>query len=165
MIKAILACEENGGIGLNGAIPWPHIEVDFQWFMNQTKHAILVMGRVTWQDSQLSHPIPDRRSYVVTRHPSACTEAAGIIQGDVCNSILELQTRYPEETIWIIGGVGLVETTLPIIQEFYLSRVVGHFECDRFLPLSELNRWPVRWQEQHSDVTFQILENPSMLEG
>ena len=50
MIKAILACEESGGIGLNGEIPWPHIAIDFQWFMNQTKHAILVMGRVTWQD-------------------------------------------------------------------------------------------------------------------
>ena len=163
MIKSILACDEAGGIGFNGEIPWPHIEIDYQWFMNQTKYGVLVMGRVTWQDSQLSHPIPERRSYVVTRDPSICIHADGCIQGDVCTSILNLQSKHPDCTIWIIGGVGLIETTLPIIQEFYLSRITGQFECDRYLPMSELNQWPLKWQEIHPEVTFQILRNPSFI--
>ena len=75
MIKAILACDETGGVGLNGKMPWPHIPIDFQWFMDQTKGHVMVMGRTTWQDSQLGHPVPDRLSYVVTRNPSVCPEA------------------------------------------------------------------------------------------
>ena len=157
----MLACDESGGIGLNGNIPWPHIDIDYQWFMNHTRHGVLVMGRVTWQDSQLSHPIPERLSYVVTRDPSVCINADGCIQGNICTSILELQREYPTQTIWIIGGVGLSTATLPIIEEFYLSRIKGRFECDRFLPISDLDQWPVKWQEEHPQVTFQILQNPS----
>ena len=161
MIKAMLACDVNGGIGLQGCIPWPHIERDFRWFMDHTVDGVLVMGRVTWQDSQLHHPIPDRLSYVVTRDSAACEGAHGIIQGNILTEIQALQQSFPEKTIWIIGGSGLISATLPIIEEFYLSRIHGTYECDRFLPMAQLDQWNLRWSEKHPEVTFQILTNPA----
>ena len=160
MIRAILACDDDGGIGLRGKIPWPHVARDVQWFLDQTEDSVMVMGRVTWEDSQLNHPIPNRRSYVVTRDANNCPDANGTIQGDITNGIVQLHEKYPNKTIWIIGGVQLVESNLPIIEEFYLSRIPGSYNCDRFLPINELESWSVIFEEVHSDVTFQILKNP-----
>lgn len=158
MIKAILACDEEGGVGLDGKMPWPHISRDFQWFMDQTHGHVMVMGRTTWQDSQLGHPVPDRLSYVVTRNPNLCQGANGVIQGDIVESILDLQGKHPEQTVWIIGGATLIESTLSIIDEFVLSRIPGVYGCDRFLPIAELNNWTVVWEESHPEVTFQRLQ-------
>jgi dihydrofolate reductase len=32
MIKAILACDESGGVSKNGTIPWPKNLKDLKWF-------------------------------------------------------------------------------------------------------------------------------------
>ena len=120
----------------------------------------MVMGRTTWQDSQLGHPVPDRLSYVVTRNPDNCPEADGVIQGDIVQRILDLQHVHQDKTIWIIGGATLIEATLSIIDEFVLSRIQGTYGCDRFLPLTELNQWTTVWEERHPEVTFQRLINP-----
>ncbi len=160
MIRAILACDNNGGIGNDGRIPWPHIKRDFEWFMDQTLDSVMVMGRITWMDSQLNHPIPNRLSYVVTRNPEVCSSADGVITGDINSEILKLQESFPESTIWIIGGVGLITLTLPIIEEFYLSRIPGAYDCDRFLPIDQLEKWDLSFEEIFDDVTFQILRNP-----
>ena len=32
MIKAILACDEDWGIGKDGDMPWPHNPADLKWF-------------------------------------------------------------------------------------------------------------------------------------
>ena len=162
MIKAIMACDEDGGVGLNGKLPWPHIPLDYQWFMDRTFGGVLIIGRSTWDDPQLSHPMPDRISYVVTSRPESCPEAYGHLSEDLLNAIQELDNTYPDKTIWIIGGVNLIEQTLGIIEQFYLSRISGTYENDRFLPIDELNRWNVSWEEVHSEVVFQILENPSV---
>ena len=92
----------------------------------------MVMGRTTWQDSQLGHPVPDRLSYVVTRNADNCPEADGVIQGDIVQRILDLQHVYQDKTIWIIGGATLIEATLSIIDEFVLSRIQGTYGCDDF---------------------------------
>ena len=160
MIKAILACDEEGGVGLNGKMPWPHISKDFQWFMEQTKEHVMVMGRTTWQDSQLGHPVSDRLSYVVTRNPDSCEGADGYIQGDIVQAILDLQHLHQNKIIWIIGGSTLVEGTLTIIDEFVLSRIPGVHGCDCFLPMTTLDQWDVVWEEPHPEVTFQRLRNP-----
>ena len=160
MIKAIMACDEQGGVGRQGKLPWPHIERDFQWFMNQTIHGVIVMGRSTWNDPQLGHPMPDRISYVVTSRPESCEQAHGHLSTNLCDNIQHLESKYPSKQIWIIGGVNLIEQTLPIIDQFYLSRIPDTYECDRFLPIEKLNAWNVNLEEVYPEVTFQILEQP-----
>ena len=157
MIKAIMACDEQGGVGLNGKLPWPHIPRDYKWFMDQTYGGVLVMGRSTWDDPQLTHPMPNRISYVVTSRPESCPEAYGHLSKDLLNAIQGLKEQHPEQTIWIIGGVNLIAQTLGIIEQFYLSRIPDIYENDRFLPIDELDLWDVSWEEVHSEVVFQIL--------
>lgn len=160
MIKAMMACDEQGGIGFEGEIPWPHNEKDMAWFEHHTMGSVLVMGRATWDDSQLSHPMPGRISYVVTSRPESCPEAHGHLSENICEKIIELQHKHPDQQVWIIGGLGLLEQTLGIIEQFYLSKIPGNYRCDRALPLEQLGRWRVHFEEQHPEVTFQILTPP-----
>ena len=43
MIRAILACDENWGIGKNGGMPWPHNRADLQWFKKMTYGQAIVI--------------------------------------------------------------------------------------------------------------------------
>lgn len=160
MIKAIMACDEQGGIGLDGAIPWPHNPRDIEWFFKNTHGDVMVMGSGTWRDSQLNHPMQDRISYVVTSAPERCLGAHGYINGDLKAEILALQDKHPDQQIWIIGGAGLIRQTLDLIDQFYLSRIPGVYESDRFLPLEQLASWKPLFTEKHPEVTFSILSNP-----
>ena len=160
MIKAIMACDERGGVGHKGGIPWPHIPRDMQWFLNHTEGDVMVMGSATWKDPQLAHPMPQRTSYVVTTRPHLCPRAHGHIQGNIVERIQQLAEQHAPTQLWIIGGPRLIEQCLNIIDLFYLSRIPGVYECDRFLPINQLNSWNIQWQEKHPDVLFQILERP-----
>ena len=66
MIKAILACDEEWGIGKDGDLPWPHNSADLKWFKDNTVNGIVVMGKSTW-DSLPRKPLPKRKNIVVTR--------------------------------------------------------------------------------------------------
>ena len=35
-IKAILACDDYGGVSKNGTLPWPHNSTDLKWFKSNT---------------------------------------------------------------------------------------------------------------------------------
>lgn len=128
MIHAIFACDENWGIGKNGALPWPHNSADLQWFKNCTGNTTVVMGRKTWESLPVK-PLPKRRNLVVSK-----------------NEIPGVETRTIEEIIstceilsspvWIIGGAKLLEHTIGIIDEIWLSRIKGVYDCDTFLPKS-----------------------------
>ena len=65
MIKAILACDDEWGIGKNGDLPWPHNPADLRWFKNNTLNSVVVMGKSTW-DSLPRKPLPNRENLIVT---------------------------------------------------------------------------------------------------
>lgn len=129
MIKAILACDQEWGIGKNGALPWPHNSADLKWFKQHTNNSTIVMGRKTWESLPVK-PLPNRENIVVT---------SGLVKGpDVVVDIRSFYKILPQikfqKDVWIIGGAQLVEHCLDVIDEFYLSRIEGVYNCDTFLP-------------------------------
>ena len=63
MIKAILACDEDWGIGKDGELPWPHNSADLKWFKENTTGGVVVMGKSTW-DSLPFKPLPKRENII-----------------------------------------------------------------------------------------------------
>ena len=129
MIKAILACDQEWGIGKNGALPWPHNSADLRWFKQHTNNSTIVMGRKTWESLPVK-PLPNRENIVVT---------SGLIKGpDVVVDMRSFYKILPQikfhKDVWIIGGAQLIEHCLDIIDEFYLSRIQCIYDCDTFLP-------------------------------
>ena len=130
MIRAILACDDEWGIGKNGDLPWPHNPADLRWFKQNTLDTAIVMGRNTW-DSLPVKPLPKRKNLVVsqTAQPQPNVE---VVKPDIFKSRLHILAE--EMPVWIIGGAHLIETSLDIIDEIWLSQIEGTYDCDTFLP-------------------------------
>lgn len=136
MIRAILACDDDWGIGKDGDLPWPHNPADLKWFKQCTDGGVVVMGRKTWE-SLPRKPLPNRINYVVTSDPNIEEGYYGRFSSknvdNAIRTIIEDRIK-PTPDIWIIGGAQLVESCLTVVDEIWLSRIKGTYDCDTFLP-------------------------------
>jgi dihydrofolate reductase len=157
MIRAILACDDKGGVSKDGTLPWPHNSTDLQWFKNNTAGHVVVMGSTTWEDPHMPRPLPKRVNILATNRPVDFPGADKYISGDLNKSVERVAKEFPSLITWVIGGPNIIEQTLGVIDEFYLSRIPGIYDCDTFLPLSKINALFERtWFEEHPGVTFEI---------
>ena len=159
MIKAILACDDYGGVSKNGTLPWPHNSIDLKWFKENTAGHVVVMGSTTWEDPHMPKPLPNRVNVLVTSRPSHHNRANHYISGDLNKSVQRIAEEFPSLITWVIGGPNIIEQTLGVIDEFYLSRIPGDYDCDTHLPMKKIETlFKVKWEEEHPEVKFQILE-------
>ena len=164
MIKAILACDDKGGVSKDGTLPWPNNSTDLQWFKNNTAGHVVVMGSTTWEDPHMPRPLPKRTNVLVTTRMSKYINPSpdAYITGDLNIHLKALENQYPSLITWVIGGPNIVEQSLGVIDEFYISRIPGSYECDTFLPLGKINALFERtWIEEHPGVTFEIWKKRS----
>jgi dihydrofolate reductase len=162
MIKAILACDDYGGVSKNGTLPWPHNSTDLKWFKENTAGHVIVMGSTTWEDPGMPRPLPKRTNVLATTRPAEYLGADKYISGDLNKSVMRLSEEYPDLITWVIGGPNIIEQTLGVIDEFYLSRIPGAYACDTFLPLKKIESLFERtWLEDHGAVTFEIWKKRS----
>ena len=133
MIKAIMAVDEDWGIGKDGTLPWPANKEDLLQFKNKTTGHVVIMGSNTWDDPCFPAPLKNRTNIVVTSKPDKYLQggAYATISGDPIPSILEYAKC--SQDIWIIGGKRLIEACWHIIDEFHLTKVKGSYNCDVFL--------------------------------
>ena len=67
MISAIVAVDNNWGIGYNGNL-LEHIPADLKDFKQLTTGQVVIMGRKTW-DSLPKKPLPNRLNIIITSTP------------------------------------------------------------------------------------------------
>jgi len=130
MIKAIFAVDYWGGMGYNGSLPWPHHSEDLQYFKEQTKGGIVVMGRRTWDDPKMPKPLPGRTTYVATNRPLFGFDGVRTIRGNLVNSIKIIAENNPTKTIWIIGGPALLMETKDLVDEAHVTHFKGQYRTD-----------------------------------
>lgn len=131
MLKAIFACDDNWGIGKNGNLPWPHNSEDLKWFKQMTNDHTVIMGRKTW-DSLPQKPLPNRTNIVVSGK-----KVNGVITLSHSEFIKYLEDSSHKE-LWLIGGSQLLDSCIHLIDELWLSRINGTFDCDTFLPRAKI---------------------------
>ena len=157
MIKAILACDNGGGVSKDGTIPWPKNTKDLGWFKKNTINNVVVMGSKTWADPLMPWPLPNRVNVLATTREKEFSGADKYICGDLNKKLKNLKKEYDNKTIWVIGGPNIIEQTMESIEEFYLSRIPGKYNCDGFLPLDNIEiLFTKTWFEKHDSVEFQI---------
>lgn len=133
MIKAIMAVDEEWGVGKNGTLPWPANKEDLLQFKNKTTGHIVIMGSRTWDDPCFPAPLKNRVNVVVTSDPSRFQDGSTLTTNDPIKTIKELEERLPEKDIWIIGGPNLINQLWDLIEEFHLTVVSGKYGCDKYL--------------------------------
>jgi dihydrofolate reductase len=138
MIKAILACDQDWGIGKDGDLPWPHNTDDLKWFKESTMGGVVVMGKSTW-NSLPRKPLPNRKNIIITSsEQDKDQDGCQFIKFNIAKK--ELVNMSKSRDVWIIGGAKLVKGLLDIIDEFHLSRIQGSYDCDTFLHCSQRRR-------------------------
>jgi dihydrofolate reductase len=152
-IKAIVACDPNGVIAVDGKIPWPNISRDMRMFRTLTKGQAVVMGRETW--NSLGRRTLDRRlNIVLSASPgrvapppmmaspystkAACVLPAGFglnlaISPDIQSAVTfageHAQYKQSDFILWAIGGERVYRevihpnATYPA-EEVYLTRMI-----------------------------------------
>jgi len=156
-IKAILACDDHGGIAANGALPWPHNYTDMRWYQEHTKGHVIVLGSTTWCAPDFPRPMPLRINVLATTRPDEFPGAAQYISGNIADQVCLVADAFPNLITWVIGGRNLIDQTLDVIDEFYLSRIPGSYDCDTFLDVAAIeDQFELTFQEVHPEVTFEI---------
>ena len=140
MIKAIMAADDNGGISKGLSMPWPKNSKDLQWFKKHTLNQVIVMGSKTWEDPFMITPLKDRENILITtKDNSFYPGATAYIKGNIVDEILNLEKQYLNKDIYIIGGPEIVKQTFDLFKEFYLTRIYGNFECDKFIDIKKIS--------------------------
>jgi dihydrofolate reductase len=157
MIKAILACDDLGGVSKGGTIPWPKNSKDLKWFKKNTTGGVIVMGSTTWEDPMMPGPLPNRKNVLATTRKKDYPGAHDYIDGVLSEEVWRIANKNKEKTTWVIGGPNIINQLLGAIDEFYLSRIPGDYGCDTFLPIEKIEKmFKKDWSEKHDTVEFQI---------
>ena len=135
MINAIFAVDQNGGMGFNGTLPWPHSAEDLANFKRLTNNQVVVMGSKTWNDPKMPKPLPGRTTYVASTKP---VYYAKQIQGDIKERVLELEQQHKDQIIWVIGGPQLIEECSTILDQIHLTHFKGSYKVDTKIDLRSI---------------------------
>lgn len=106
----IAAIGTNGEIGKDNDLLW-HLPTDMQFFKDQTKHKVVIMGRKNYDSIPPKYrPLPNRTNIIITRN-----EDFQAPECYICTSLedaLELCKDLGEEDIYIIGGAQIYDLAL-----------------------------------------------------
>ena len=139
MIRAIMATDDNGGVSKNGSMPWPKNSSDLKWFKKNTLNSVVIMGRLTWIDPFMPTPLKERINVLVTnQNEKNYSGVDEYISGNIIDNVLELSNRYTNKDIYIIGGPKVLNQLFELIEEFYLTRIYGDFNCDKNIDLQKI---------------------------
>ena len=161
MIKGIMAVDEKGGISKGKSMPWPKNSIDLKWFKENTINNIVVMGRKTWEDPFMPTPLKSRINVLITNKNKELIEGADYyLSGNVNNEIQNIQSEYINKDIFIIGGSEIIKLTFNLIEQFYLTRIYGNYNCEKFIDVSliENNLNMIKKIDGDSTCHFEIWE-------
>lgn len=125
-MKAIMACDPYGGIGIEGRLPWVRLDGDLPRFKELTNNSTIIMGHSTWRSLPFK-PLINRTNVVVSNHKLHLPQSVVLI-----NDINELDQF---DNAWFIGGANLLEKLWDQIDEFHLTQAHRAYDCDTFIDL------------------------------
>ena len=161
MIKAIMAVDEKGGISKGKSMPWPKNTIDLKWFKENTINNIVVMGRKTWEDPFMPTPLKSRINVLITNKDKNLIHGADYyFSGKISEQIQDIQSQYIDKDIFIIGGSEIINLTSKLIEQFYLTRIYGNYNCEKFIDISliENNMKMIKKIDGDSTCHFEIWE-------
>lgn len=180
MISAIVAVDENYGIGFNGSL-LECIPADLKHFKELTENNIVVMGRKT-QESLSDKRLPNRRNIVITNQEKDDedeNEVYYINLKDVIHlldvakiystgydrwkSLSSDKTLPKLKDIFIIGGGSIYYQLLEYCDRIYLTKVYKHHDdIDTYFPnISQMeNEWELTSADsaqEYNGIKYQFM--------
>ena len=160
MISAIVAVDEDWGIGFNGEL-LEKIPEDMKYFKELTTGNTVVMGRKTW-DSLPIKPLPNRGNFIISRETPLLMENKAIRMN--LDMIKDTMEANKDENYFIIGGGQIYKELLPLCDRVYVTKIFKeHENVDTYFPnldeVDMLNTWkPVYMGKTkvYKDIMYQF---------
>ncbi|MFC5133299.1 MULTISPECIES: dihydrofolate reductase [Haloferacaceae] len=143
-LVSVAALAENGVIGRDGEVPWPHIEADVRQYRERVAGSPVILGRRTFDS--MRDDLPGSRQIVVSRSVETVDVPTAVAAGDVeaaLDRAREAVTEEGVETVYVLGGGSIYELFQPHVDGMVLSHVVGVYEGDTRYPAWDETEWEV----------------------
>ena len=151
-INLIVACGNDGQIGLNNKLLW-HIPEDFKNFKKLTSNHVIIMGRNTFES--LPGMLPDRIHIVISSKDLERKENLYVVKSleEAIEKAKEF-LYYKEEQVWIIGGGKVYQECLEkkLIDRIYLSLVDYNGPADIYINLYYLNNFNLIFSKKYNET-------------
>ena len=121
MISAIVAVDENWGIGFNGEL-LEKIPEDMKQFRLLTHKRTILMGRKTW-DSLPKKPLPDRLNLVITRGERKFDNMTVFINMEEAKVRAKEAAKNHNDEWFVIGGGQIYKELLPLCDRVYVTKI------------------------------------------
>ena len=158
MISAIVAVDNNWGIGFNGDL-LEHIPEDLKYFKELTsgEYKAVVMGRKTW-DSLPKKPLPNRKNIIITTQTNYNSQDEHFWRLGQAKLVMKQQKGWE---FFVIGGGQIYEKLLPLCDRVYVTKIFkDHDQVDTYFPnLDKSDEWaPAACTDirQYKDLTYQF---------
>ena len=142
MIALIVAVAENGIIGKDGKMPWS-IPGELKRFRELTTGNVVVMGRKTFEAVGCK-PLPGRTNIIISRTMENSGEDYLLAR-----SLEEAISMAGERDVYISGGSGLYEESLPLVEKMYITEVHKAFDGDTWFPEFDESQFAKTVDEYH----------------
>ena len=135
-MELIVAVYDDWGIGCCGTQPVA-LSADRKFFREQTRGAMVIVGRKTLGDFPGGKPLPNRVNVVLTR---GSVDMEGVV---VCHSPEEAaELAKTADRAMVIGGGSVYRQMLPFCDTAIITKVHTTTPCDTYFPnLDEDPQW------------------------
>lgn len=138
-MKAIVAVDENWGIGYKGKL-LAKIPDDMKFFRETTLNKVVVMGRTTFESLPNGKPLKNRINVVLSKSNVHIGE--DIILCKSKEEALQRLNEYNKDDVFIIGGESIYNMFLPYCSEIYVTKIYNEYKADRFfVNLDKMSDW------------------------
>ena len=159
MTSAIVAVDENWGIGFNGEL-LEKIPEDMKQFRLLTHKRTILMGRKTW-DSLPKKPLPDRLNLVITRGERKFDNMTVFINMEEAKVRAKEAAKNHNDEWFVIGGGQIYKELLPFCNRVYVTKIFkSHNNVDTYFPTLEQKEWEITHQSEiltFNDLQYQFL--------
>ena len=136
-MNAILAVDDNYGIGKNGNIPW-YSKEDLIFFKMKTENNVVIMGKNTWNSLDLKVQksfCSTRMCIVVTSNEMELNYISFenfIVRDSVYTAVLYARNNHNTKEIFFIGGARIYEDAYNcgLLKNIYVTYIEGDYNCD-----------------------------------
>jgi dihydrofolate reductase len=153
MINAIVAVDDNWGIGYNGDL-LEHIPEDLKFFKSMTTGKTVVMGLNTWESLPVK-PLPHRYNIVIK---------PGELHKEAMTAYMDLATftdSLDDSEIFVIGGGSIYRQLLPFCDHVYITKIYKeHENVDVYFPnldiTTDWNAVKLSDIKEHNGIMYQF---------
>ena len=72
---------------------------------------------------------------------------------NILSKIKKLAQEHNSLTKWVIGGPNIVNQLFNLIEEFYLTRIYGNYNCDTKIDIKDIEKKMKLYQKIENDNT------------